>query len=54
MSKKTNSKRQTRSNELTAQEEQMELVLPYYQSLKAIFTNYPAALIKKLKAKGYQ
>ena len=35
-------------------EEQMELVLPYYQSLKAIFTNYPAALIKKLKAKGYQ
>lgn len=34
-------------------DEQMELVIPYYNNLRAIFTNYPAALIKKLKSKGY-
>ena len=32
---------------------QMELVIPYYNNLRAIFSNYPAALIKKLKSKGY-
>lgn len=34
-------------------DEQMELVIPYYNNLRAIFSNYPAALIKKLKSKGY-
>lgn len=34
-------------------DEQMELVIPYYNNLRAIFSNYPASLIKKLKSKGY-
>lgn len=34
-------------------EEIMDMVIPYYPELKAIFTNYPALLIKKLKEKGY-
>jgi hypothetical protein len=31
----------------------MNAVLPYYPRLKAIFTNYPAMLIQKLKDQGY-
>lgn len=34
-------------------EDTMDLVIPYYPNLRAIFSNYPAALIKKLKSKGY-
>ncbi len=33
--------------------EEMDLVIPYYPRLKAIFTNYPALLIGKLKDAGY-
>lgn len=31
----------------------MDLVIPYYPKLQAIFTNYPSKLIQKLRAKGY-
>lgn len=31
----------------------MDAVIPYYPKLKAIFTNYPSKLIRKLKAQGY-
>ena len=34
-------------------EAQIEAVMPYYPKLKAIFSNYPALVIKKLKAAGY-
>ena len=33
-------------------DEAMDRVIPYYPKLKAIFTNYPNKLIKKLKQKG--
>lgn len=34
-------------------EEEMNMIIPYYPKLKAIFTNYPSLLIKKLKQAGY-
>lgn len=34
-------------------DETMDMVIPYYPKLKAIFTNYPNKLIKKLKERGY-
>jgi glycerophosphoryl diester phosphodiesterase len=34
-------------------DDSMNAVLPYYPRLKAIFTNYPAMLIQKLKDQGY-
>lgn len=34
-------------------EEEMDMIIPYYPKLKAIFTNYPSMLIKKLKQAGY-
>lgn len=34
-------------------EEAIDQVMPYYPRMKAIFTNYPALVIRKLKAAGY-
>ncbi|HZH54774.1 MAG TPA: glycerophosphodiester phosphodiesterase family protein [Sphingobacteriaceae bacterium] len=33
--------------------ERMEVILPYYTRMKAVFTDYPLQLIEKLKAAGY-
>lgn len=35
------------------EEHEMDLVMPYYPNLRAIFSNYPNALINKLRASGY-
>ncbi len=34
-------------------EDVMDIVIPYYDKVKAIFTNYPSKLIRKLQEKGY-